>query len=260
MTCRNGPSCHHHQRTSRCKSHKSNQPETSQCHKKDSDKTDRPMGNIERAIHSQVTATFETHIQQRLQSMRQYSETLSLTHQSVLTGYTRRASLYRVVMPLRQFRSVIYDAMWNHGEALLQGKWCFTMTPAVRDDLFWIDLAGEENPTFKTFNWTQSHLPDGHFCSIDKLELSMEYHKTCCRTTHRQPPLSKSVGAGIESTVLSNIRAWSSFITDVKMREMMQTKAGALRCPPLPQEWTVHLDIETWPMICWTVGSLLVQK
>jgi hypothetical protein len=217
-------------------------------------------GNIERAVHSQVTATFETHIQQRLQSMRQYSETLSLTHQSVLTGYTRRASLYRVVMPLRQFRSVIYDAMWNHGEALLQGKWCFTMTPAVRDDLFWIDLAGEENPTFKTFNWTQSHLPDGHFCSIDKLELSMEYHKTCCRTTHRQPPLSKSVGAGIESTVLSNIRAWSSFITDVKMREMMQTKAGALKCPPLPPEWTIDVDIDTWPMICWTVGSLLVQK
>ena len=215
-------------------------------------------GNIERAVHSQVTATFETHIQQRLQSMQQYTEIVPLTHQSFLTGYTRRARLYRVVMPLQQFRSVIYEAMWNHGEALLQGKWCFTMTPAVRDNLFWIDLAGEEVPTYKTFDWTQRHLPAGQFCSIDKLEVSMEYHKFCHRTTHHQPPVP--VGAGIDSTVLSNIRGWSSVITDLKMAEIMRTKAGALKPPPLPQEWPAHLGLDTWPMICWTVGSLLVQK
>ena len=203
---------------------------------------------------------FENHLQQRGESMRFFSETVKLDHPSFLSGHNRRAGLYRVMMPLRQFRSLLANAMWNHKEALRQGKWCFTMTPDVRDDLFWIDLAGEEDPTFKKFNWTQSNLPDGFFCSIDKLELSMEYHKTCCRTTHCQPPLSRSVGVGIESTVLSNISAWSSFITDVKIREMMSTKKGVLTCPPLPQEWATDVHLDNWPMICWTVGSFLVQK
>ena len=216
-------------------------------------------GNIVREVHSQVIATFETRMQQRLHSMQQYNETLPLTHTSVLTGFTRRARLYRVVMTLARFRSIIGDAMsTKHRELLRQGKWCFTMTPAVRDDLFWIDLTDE--PTFKLFNWTQNDLPENKFCSIDKLEFSMEYHKTCCRTTHCQPPLSSSVGTKIESTILSNIRDWSNFITDVKMSEMLSTQNGVLECPPLPQDWPCECDLYDWPMICWTVGSFLVQK
>ena len=216
-------------------------------------------GNIIREVHSQVMATFETRIQRRLQFMKQYREILPLTHPSVVTGFTRRARLYRVVMRMARFRTIIGDAMsTKHREHLRQGKWCFTMTPAVRDDLFWIDLTDE--PTFKLFNWTQNDLPENKFCSIDKLEFSMEYHKTCCRTTHCQPPLSSSVGTKTESTILSNIRDWSNFITDVKMSEMLSTQNGVLECPPLPQDWPCECDLYDWPMICWTVGSFLVQK
>jgi hypothetical protein len=242
-------------------------------------------GNIERTEHADVTKIFENYLQQRVQSMRMFGETVELGHESFLTGYTRRAKLFRVMMPLGQFRSLLADAMWNHKEALRQGKWCFTMTPDVRDDLFWIDLAGEEHPTFRKFNWTQSNLPDGVFCSIDKLEFSMEYHKACWRITHREAPLQKSTSertarsrspqkkatgkassdatrADTESQRISNVRVWSSFITDLKIREMMETAKGVLQCPPLPSEWPgkPYLDIDTWPLICWTVGGVLVRR
>ena len=183
------------------------------------------------------------------------------------------------------------------------------MTRDVRDNLFWIDLAGEADPTFKKFDWTQINLPRGSFCSIDKLELSMEYHKTCIRITHREASLRKSTsertqdiqhtagqtkhdsflykhatagparsrsarkkatgkassdatGAGTESQIFSNISVWSSFIKDWKIREMMETAKGVLQCPPLPSEWPgkPYRDIDTWPLICWTVGGVLVRR
>jgi hypothetical protein len=243
-------------------------------------------GNIERTDHTEVTEIFEKHLQKRVQEIRYFEDKVDMGHETVLRGYTRGAKLYRVMMPLRQFRSLVADAMCNYKEALLrQGKWCFTMTRDVRDNLFWIDLAGEADPTFKKFDWTQINLPRGSFCSIDKFELSMEYHKTCIRITHREASLRKSTSertarsrspqkkatgkassdatrADTESQRLSNVREWSSLITDLKIGEMMQTAHGFLERPPLPPEWPIdrYLEIDTWPLICWTVGGVLVRR
>ena len=244
------------------------------------------LGNIERPDHTDVRNQFEDHLQERLNSVQLYTEIVPLRHDTILRGFSHKARLFRVMMPLRQFRSLLTDVMLNHREALHQSKWCFTMTSDVRDNLFWIDLAGEDIPTFKKFHWTQSDLQDGAFCSIDKLEFSVDYQKTCERITHCLAPLEKppsgrtarsrsprkkATGKGsgdatraeIECQRISDVRVWSSLITDLKIREIMVTATDVSQCrPTIPLDWPCqsHLDIDTWPMICWTVGGVLVRR
>ena len=244
------------------------------------------LGNIERPDHTDVRNQFEDHLKERLKSVQFYTEILPLSHETVLRGYNHKARLFRVMMPLRQFRSLLTDVTLNHRDALRQSKWCFTMTSDVRDNLFWIDLAGEDIPTFKQFHWTQSDLQDGAFCSINKIEFSADYQKTCERITHCLAPLKKppsgptarsrsprkkATGKGsgdatraeIECQRISDVRVWRSLITDWKIREIMVTAMDVSQWrPTIPLDWPCqsHLDIHTWPMICWTVGGVLVRR
>ena len=212
-------------------------------------------------LHKEVQLLFHRELRLRLQEQRSYGEALELTEPSVIQGYNRKSCLYRVLLPLSTFRNMLRQAMFEHTNALERGKWCFTMTPEMRDAMWWIPLPQDENSDFKHFNWTQENLPPDSYCSLDKLETSMQYQQGCYRITHCKAPTSQATARHLhhfaypvnprQRAELISIGEWSAFITDVKYDEQIQYRNGMLELPPLPQDWPSWKTINEWPMVCW---------